>query len=174
VENWRVRLANEPPGLKVGLVWAGNPEHVNDHLRSASLAAYAPFGAVPGVRFYSLQSGAGSDQAASPPPGMNLVNLTPELGDMANTAALIQNLDLVITVDTSASHLVGSIGKPVWLLLHFMPDWRWMFDRTDTPWYPTMRLFRQTRPRDWSGPIAEAVEALKLLAGGHSAGQRDA
>jgi tetratricopeptide (TPR) repeat protein len=164
VDSWRQRLAADPPGMKVGLVWAGDPDHANDHLRSATLATYAPLAAVPGVRFYSLQSGPGAEQAAAPPPDMEITAFQEGVGDMASTAALMKNLDLIITVDTSAGHLAGAIGRPVWLLLHLVPDWRWMLDRTDTPWYPTMRLFRQKQLRDWSAPIADMQRDLRALA----------
>jgi tetratricopeptide (TPR) repeat protein len=163
VEWWRQRLAGDPPGLRVGLVWAGDPDHSNDHLRSAALATFAPLASVPGVCFYSLQSGPGAEQALNPPAGMTIRFFDDGVGDMASTAALMQNLALVIAVDTSAGHLAGAIGRPVWLLLHLVPDWRWMLGRADTPWYPTMRLFRQTRLGDWSAPVAAMVRELRAM-----------
>src|SRR5213076_1531308 len=99
----------------------------------------------PNVVFFSLQKGDAASQAANPPPGMDLVNLTGGLSDFAQTAALIANLDLIISVDTAAVHLAGAVGKPVWTLLAFCPDFRWMLNRDDSPWYPTMRLFRQEK-----------------------------
>jgi Flp pilus assembly protein TadD len=143
IEHWRRQLANDPNKLKVGLVWAGRPNHANDARRSISLAALAPLAQVPGISFYSLQIGEPASQAKAPPPGMNLIDRTAELTDFAETAAFIENLDLVISVDTAVVHLTGSLGKPVWTLLPFAPDWRWLLDRNDSPWYPTMRLFRQ-------------------------------
>jgi hypothetical protein len=119
---------------------------------------------VEGVRFYSLQKGAGAEQAKNPPAGMTLVDWTDRLNSMADSAALIQNLDLVITVDTAVAHLAGALGKPVWMLVQFMPDWRWMLGREDTPWYPTMRLFRQKGVKDWSGALTEMESELRRVA----------
>jgi tetratricopeptide (TPR) repeat protein len=162
VEAWRERLTTDPPALRVGVVWAGDPNHGNDHLRSTKLATFAPLARVPGVRLYSLQFGPGAEQVVNP--GITIRTFNEGVGDMASTAALMQNLDLIISVDTAVGHLAGAIGKPVWLLLHLVPDWRWMLGRTDSPWYPTMRLFRQTRLHDWSAPIADVERTLRALA----------
>ena len=94
---------------------------------------------------------------------MDLTDWTDRLNDMADTAALIENLDLVITVDTAIAHLAGALGKPVWVLIQYMPDWRWMLNRTDTPWYPTMKLFRQQSPRDWSIPLTQLETELRAM-----------
>lgn len=91
----------------------------------------------------------------------NLVDLAPDIGDFADTAAIIGNLDLVIAVDTSIAHLAGAMGKPVWLLLPFVPDWRWLLDRDDSPWYPGMRLFHQSSPGDWAGVLRRVADALR-------------
>lgn len=160
VRRWAERMAIFG-GLKVGLVWAGNPDNKNDRLRSLRLSDYAPFAAAEGVTFFSLQKGPAGSQAATPPEGMSLVDWTDELHAFADTAALIANLDLVISVDTAAVHLAGAMGVPVWTLIHFPPDWRWLLDREDSPWYPTMRLFRQPKSRDWR-PVIENVK-LALL-----------
>jgi len=160
-QQWRDRLGAQP-GLKVGLVWAGNANHRRDRSRSISLSMLAPL-AQENVRFFSLQFGPPAAQADSPPPGMTLINLTDEIHDFADTAALIAELDLIISVDTAAAHLAGAMGKPVWLLLPLVPDFRWLLDRQDSPWYPTMRLFRQTRDGDWQEPIAQAAQALYRL-----------
>jgi ADP-heptose:LPS heptosyltransferase len=125
----------------------------------------APLGAVPGVRFYGLQKEAGADEALSPPPGLDFVDLGPGLADFADTAAVLSVLDLVVTVDTAAGHLAGALGRPVWVLLWATHDWHWLLDREDTPWYPTMRLFRQERPNAWEPVIARVEAALRDGAG---------
>jgi hypothetical protein len=117
--------------------------------------------AIEGVTFYGLQKGPEADQPA--PPGLRLIQLGNELGDFADTAAVVCNLDLVISVDTSVVHLAGGLGRPVWTLLPFAPEWRWMVQRQDGPsWYPSMRLFRQSRRGDWGSAIAQVAEALSL------------
>jgi ADP-heptose:LPS heptosyltransferase len=119
--------------------------------------------AISGIQFYSLQKGEAAQQAASPPGNMKLIDLTTKLDDFANTTGLIENLDLVISVDTAVAHLAGTMGKPVWVLLGHVPAWRWMLDRSDSPWYPTMRLFRQPAIDDWSSPITQLALALREL-----------
>jgi tetratricopeptide (TPR) repeat protein len=160
--SWQQRLGGHCPLVKVGLAWAGSPTHRNDRNRSIKLEMLAPLGQVPGMRFFSLQKGAAAAEAKTPPPGMDLVDWTMELKDFADTAALIANLDLVIAVDTAVIHLAGAMGKPVWTLLPFVPDWRWLLQRPDSPWYPTMHLFRQPRIGDWDSVITSVVEALSL------------
>jgi tetratricopeptide (TPR) repeat protein len=164
VEEWRRRLAH--PGLKVGLVWAGRPEHNRDRHRSLPLAQLSPLAAVEGVTFFALQKGAAVSEVERAPPGMTIEILAPLLGDFADTAAAIMALDLVISVDTSVAHLAGALGKPLWLLLPFAPDWRWLEARSDSPWYPTARLFRQSEPQRWESVVASVVEALKAAAAG--------
>jgi len=142
----------------VGLVWAGS----NSIFRSSSLGIFAPLAAVAGVRFFSLQKGPESSQV--PPAGLQLVDYTAELDDFADTAALVQQLDLVLCVDTSVVHLAGAIGKPVWVLVPQLSDRDyplWPLDRSDSPWYPKIRLFRQRQPGDWDIPVQEMTEALK-------------
>ncbi|HET6251778.1 MAG TPA: tetratricopeptide repeat protein [Tepidisphaeraceae bacterium] len=151
---------------RVGLVWAGSPIHANDNKRSLTLSQFAPLSRVAGTQFYSLQKGDSAIQAANPPPGLALIDYTAHLHDFADTAAMISQLDLVIAVDTAVAHLAGAMGKAVWVLLPFSPDWRWMADRDDTPWYPTMRLFRQEVEGDWS-TVMERVGAE--MAGMHGA-----
>jgi len=159
------------PGLKVGLVWSGDPRPHRldgasmDRRRSTSLATLAPVARVPGVVFVSLQKGAPAAQATTPPPGMVLHDWTSELEDFAATGALMGALDLVISVDTAPAHLAGALGRPVWLLNRFDSEWRWLRDRDDSPWYPTLRQFRQTRPGDWDGVVARVAEALAERAG---------
>jgi Flp pilus assembly protein TadD len=158
-EAWRQKLAVDPSPRKIGLSWAGNPSHVHDQNRSMNLSQFAPLAQIRETSFYSLQFGEGAKQ--SPPPGLILRDFTSELKDFADTAALIANLDLVLTVDTAVAHLAGSMGKPVWVLLPFKPDWRWMLRREDSPWYPTMRLIRQTAVGDWQNVILRVRELLQ-------------
>jgi hypothetical protein len=145
--------------LRVGLVWAGNA-FKKDVTRSLRLEQLSPLQAVSGVKFYSLQKGPGAQQAKQPPAGMKLIDLGPELTDFADTAAVMSLMDLIITTDTAASHLAGALAKPTWLLLQFIADWRWMPKGNESPWYPTLRLFRQTRWGDWDGPIREVADEL--------------
>ena len=159
-ERWAERIATACPteNLKVGLVWAGQPVPPG---RSVSLAALAGLAEVGGVSFISLQKGEPASEIGVSP--LLLADWTAELKDFADTAALIENLDLVISVDTSVTQLAGAMGKQVWTLLKFVPDWRWMLQRADSPWYPTMRLFRQPAIGDWETPIREVVEELKRI-----------
>jgi len=165
VAGWRARLAGLP-GLKVGLVWAGEPRpdaamaNRIDRRRSLKLAALAPLTVVPGVSFVSLQKGVPAVQALAPPTGMVLHDWTGELADFADTAALMAALDLVISADTSPLHLAGALGRPVWLLDRYDSCWRWLRERDDSPWYPTLRRFRQTAPGDWAGVIDRVAVAL--------------
>jgi Flp pilus assembly protein TadD len=177
---WRERLAgrNSAPhepvpacreALKVGLVWAGDSRphlpraNLIDRRRSLHLRQLAPLAEVPGVVFVSLQKGVPAQQTQTPPLGMRVWDWTAELHDFTDTAALLECLDLVISVDTAVAHLAGAMGKPVWMLSRFDGCWRWLMNRADTPWYPTMRLFRQPAPGDWNQVIAEVREQLQLL-----------
>ncbi len=158
-QKWR-SLLNKGNQFKVGIAWAGRPTHVNDHQRSMPLANLAPL-AGERIHFYSLQLGPAAAQATTPPPGMNLTDLTSQIEDFADTAALIAELDLVISVDTAVAHLAGAMNRPIWLLLPFAPDFRWLLNRDDTPWYSSMRLFRQTHRSQWTDPIQRAAAALR-------------
>jgi tetratricopeptide (TPR) repeat protein len=162
VRRWQNRLAEYRSSVKVGLAWAGRATHRNDRNRSIKLASLAPLAGISGVRFFSLQKGDAAAEAKFAPSGMELVDFTDELKDFAETAALIENLDLVISVDTAVVHLAGAMGKGVWVLVPFPPDWRWLLDRADSPWYPTMRLFRQETPGDWDGVIRRVAAELSL------------
>ncbi|QCO09875.1 tetratricopeptide repeat protein [Azospirillum brasilense] len=168
---WTDRLAAVAPNARIrcGLVWAGRREHANDRRRSLPLAALAPLREVPGVQLVSLQVGPAAADLASWPEAS--FDASPLLTDFAATAAALASIDLVITVDTAVAHLAGSLGRPTWVLLPFAPDWRWMLGRTDSPWYPTVRLFRQSRVGDWSGPVSEVVRELQRLADGRGAPQ---
>jgi tetratricopeptide (TPR) repeat protein len=160
VNKWQARM---PSGAqrKIGLAWAGHPHFSRNHLRSVPLLQMAALAAIPDMQFFSLQKGEAAGQAKQPPTGMELIDWTDDLDDFAETAGLIANLDLVITVDTAVAHLAGAMGKPVWVILGRIPDWRWMMDRADSPWYPTMQLFRQPRLGDWKTPIDEIAAALR-------------
>ncbi len=164
--------------LKVGLVWAGaarphqlNADRVNRR-RSMALGQFAPIASIPGVVFVSLQKGPPAAQASSPPKGMTLLNWTDELQDFGDTAALVEALDLVISVDTSVAHLAGALGKPVWILNRFDTCWRWLLDRSDSPWYPTARIYRQPKPGDWASVMDGVAEALRE-ASTHAAALRE-
>jgi len=163
-EAWRSRLAALGGAARIGLVWAGAPYRPEtpglvamDRRRSLDLAQLAPLGAIPGAVFVSLQKGVARSQA---PAGLAFHDFTDELADFADTAALVEALDLVISVDTSVVHLAGALGKPVWVLDRFDSCWRWLTGRTDSPWYPTLRLFRQPTAGDWASVIAEVQDAL--------------
>jgi tetratricopeptide (TPR) repeat protein len=149
-------------GPRIGVVWAGGPRHWRDRERSMKVRHLAPLLTIGAARWFSLQVGAAAANLAQLPPA-RVTDLAPRLTDFSETAAAIANLDLVIAVDTSVAHLAGALGKPVWLLLPFAPDFRWLLDRDDSPWYPTMRLFRQPTPGDWAGVIALVAAALAAL-----------
>lgn len=161
-EKWRKRSANLD-GFKVGLVWSGNPGNPMDAQRSVALAQLAPLFSVAGVCFVSLQKDEGIASIAAQS-RLPLQDWMQECSDFLDTAALIEHLDLVITVDTSVAHLAGALGKPVWLLNRLNTDWRWFKEREDSPWYPSMRIFRQTRRGEWGGAIERIGAALDLAA----------
>jgi tetratricopeptide (TPR) repeat protein len=161
-EFWHERLKSIPERFKIGIVWAGSNIHLEDCRRSITLSQLGPLMQLPDIAWISLQK-----QSTSPLQSAGgLHDWTADLRDFSDTAALISRLDLVISVDTAVAHLAGALGKPVWMLLAFVPDWRWMLHRTDSPWYPTMRLFRQTEPGNWHTPIAEMASALRRFTAG--------
>lgn len=165
--HWRAPLAALTRERKVGLVWQGNPRHHNDAHRSLpSLATLAPLWAAPGIDFVSLQKGEGEAQAAQPPAGQPLLHLGTAVGDLADSAAVIVQLDLLIGVDTAAVHLAASLGVPCWVLLPARDvDWRWMQAGEDSPWYPgSMRLFRQWGDEGWERVVARVARALDAWA----------
>ena len=162
---WRHRL-RDVPGLKVGLCWASgrSPELVKRILharKSIPLAALAPLGLVRGCSFVSLQKGEAAAELGSPPAALRVIDLTAAIADFADTAALMANLDLVLTVDTAVAHLAGALGAPVWLLNRADADWRWSQAQEQAPWYPTLRQFRQPVNGDWTGVVARVGEALQ-------------
>ncbi|MDA1274286.1 MAG: tetratricopeptide repeat-containing glycosyltransferase family protein [Verrucomicrobia bacterium] len=150
--------------LRIGLVWAGNPGLETDLIRSITLDRFSPFWDLPNVEYYSLQIGPAGRQLYLTDCRRKVKDLAPQLTDFALTASVIEQLDLIISVDTAVAHLAGALGKLVWLLLPFAPEWRWMLDREDSPWYPTMRLFRQSRQDDWTEVVLRVRDALRLLA----------
>ncbi|RMH74721.1 MAG: tetratricopeptide repeat protein [Cyanobacteria bacterium J007] len=147
--------------FKIGLVWAGNPQHTHDRHRSAKLADFRKLWSIPHCEIYSLQKGEREKDLESFPEPIH--NLAPDLHDFTETAAAIAQLDLVVTVDTAVAHLAGALGKPVWIVLGLAPDWRWLGDRDESPWYPTARLFRQTEPGNWTETLDRVVAALRQL-----------
>lgn len=161
--SWRARLASDGEGLKIGLVWSGSPMFTNNRLRSTTLAALAPLARSDAI-FYSFQFGPVAVEAAHPPAGMRLIDLTPRIADFADSAALVLEMDLIITTDTAMAHMAGALGKPVWVLLSLVPDFRWMLDREDSPLYPSMRLFRQKKRGDWDEVIQRIRVALDAWA----------
>ncbi|MEO5352809.1 MAG: tetratricopeptide repeat-containing glycosyltransferase family protein [Magnetococcus sp. XQGC-1] len=165
VQQWRARLGGGK-NISVGLVWQGKPMHQDDPLRrrSCSWKDLAPLAEVAGITWVSLQKRETYADPGQPPAGMPWIDLQDALSDFAETAAILANLDLLLSIDTSTAHLGGALGRPVWLLLPFAPDWRWSLDPEHTPWYPAMRLFRQTRPNSWQEPLRAVVAALPRFA----------
>lgn len=164
VETWAGRLGRH--GFKVGLAWQGNPDPSIDIARSAPLSSYAPLAAIEGVRLISLQKGFGTKQIESAGFAVETLGDDFDAGPSAfvDSAAVMATLDLVVTIDTSIAHLAGALGRPVWVALKQCPEWRWMLGRDDSPWYPTMRLFRQSAAGDWEGVFARMAEELNALA----------
>lgn len=159
-QSWKKRL-DVYAGFKVGLVWAGNPNNQYDSARSCALLDFTPLAAIEGVTFVSLQKGPAEAQLTNPPQGMRIIALGSELNDFADTAAVIESLDIVISVETAAPHLAGALGKEIWTILSFVPAWRWMMERSDSPWYPSMQLFRQTQRGEWGEVMREVAIQLK-------------
>jgi tetratricopeptide (TPR) repeat protein len=155
---WREKLRPQDGTLKVGIAWAGAARHHRDRERSMKRSMFAPLRALPEVSFFSLQKGPPANESADRFP---LIDHTNDLKTFADTAAMMENLDLIISVDTSVVHLAGALGKPIWTMIPFLPDWRWLLEREDTPWYPTMRLFRQNKANDWSDVVDRLLESLR-------------
>ncbi|MFM0376280.1 tetratricopeptide repeat protein [Paraburkholderia strydomiana] len=173
VQRWRDRLdslgsvkAQRPFTKRVGIVWAGNPAYALDRYRSIGLQQWQPFLEQPGVRWFSLQKGEAQYDAAALSEEIDMHDLGPEIHDFMDTLAIIQSLDLVVTVDTAVAHLAGACGTPVWVLVPTFTDWRWMAERADSPWYPSMRLFRQRELNQWDVVLADVAQALQEYVGG--------
>ena len=166
VAQWQPRLG-EPRSLRVGIVWAGSAVHKNNHNRSIPFDRFASLLSAPNIAFVSLQNELGAADTATLGRHANVISLGSELRDFADTAAVVSLLDLVVSADTAVVHLAGALGKPVWVLLPFSPDFRWLLDREDSPWYPTARLFRQPRFGDWDSVLARVKEELESLSRAH-------
>ncbi|MBN2314922.1 MAG: tetratricopeptide repeat protein [Sedimentisphaerales bacterium] len=165
VQYWRDKLAG--PGFKIGIVWAGSPTHGHDRYRSCTLASFAPIAQIDPVRLYALQKGEAIKQIDELAGTIPIERISGEFEDLSDTAAAIENLDLVISVDTSVLHLAGAMGKTAWGLLAFSPEWRWMLHRQDSPWYPTMRLFRQQERTGWPPVFRRVAEELRKTVEGY-------
>ena len=161
VEYWKHRLTGNR--FTVGIVWAGRPLHADDRNRSCALKQFLPLSGIHGIQLIGLQKGQAEKQVNDLGTETGIVNLGEEFEDFTDTAGVIQNLDLVIAVDTAVAHLAGAMGKAVWVLLPFIPDWRWMMYRDDSPWYPTMRLFRQKTRGDWGSVFERVTKELRKL-----------
>ncbi len=158
---WNTRLGPKH-GLRVGLIWAGNPAHHRDHVRSIELSILAPL-LDADATFFSLQKDIRPPDAAVLAGRSDVIQIAEELADFSDTAAAMAQLDLIISVDTSTVHLAGALGRPVWILLPYLPDWRWLLDRDTSPWYPTARLFRQDETRQWDSVIPRVQAALSEM-----------
>jgi tetratricopeptide (TPR) repeat protein len=163
IQSWRSRLA-ACEGLIVGLVWAGNPDHKGDRNRSMPFAAMAKLLDLDGISFVSLQKQIPERDRESYGSARNLLRLGEDLDDFADTAGLLEAIDLIVTVDTSVAHLAGALARPVWILVSAATEWRWLRRRDDSPWYPTARVFRQTRRHDWPELLGRIAAALALKA----------
>ena len=162
IRAWRDRLDSltRPGSRRIGIVWSGRPTHNNDRWRSASLAAFAPLTRLPGVTLVSLQKGPAAAQAGQYFGRAPLINLGAEIADFEDTMAVLESLDRLLTIDTSVGHVAGAMGRPATILLARAPDWRWLLDRADSPWYPSVTLLRQTRTGDWSDVMDAAAASL--------------
>lgn len=163
---WKIRVRDGNPRLRVGLAWAGRPAHAEDARRSIALRQLAPLAQVANVEFHSLQKGPALHAARSDSGGIALIDHDPLLTDFHQTAGLVENLDLILSVDTAVAHLAAAMGKPTWILLAARPDWRWLLDREDSPWYPSARLFRQRRLGEWTECIQRVAAALAAWVAG--------
>ena len=163
VLHWKARLEAAGPSFKVGLYWATDTKNRISPQRSLTLDSFASLAGLPGITYFSLQRGAAAAEAARPPGGMTVVDLSPELAGFYDDAALMSNLDLVISINTATAHLAGAMGQRVWTLVQFPPDWRWLLGRDDSPWYPTMRIFRRGQTESWESVIGRVSEALGRL-----------
>jgi tetratricopeptide (TPR) repeat protein len=168
VEHWKTRLTSSRHPFRVGLVWEGGAFQTENFLRSASLHAFSPLASIPGISFFSLQKGPAAEQArpANLPtawrsPDADFTDLDADIHDFSDTAAILQNLDLLVSIDTSVVHVAGALAKPVWMLLAHAPGHMWLLHRTDSPWYPTFRLFRQPAFKDWATPVDEIARLLR-------------
>jgi hypothetical protein len=165
VAQWRDWLAGKDPGrqLRVGLTWTGRPTHPNDQRRSLRLEALSALATIPGIHFVSLQKPIPDADLTEMRNFSGMENISAALRNFADTAAVIENLDLVVTIDSSIAHLAGALSVPCWILLPNPNDWRWLMNRDDSIWYNSVRLFRQPRPGDWGSVTRSITEALAAL-----------
>lgn len=161
VECWRERLSG--PGFKVGIVWSSSHGRGGRHLRNCNLMDFSAISRIEGVKLYSLQKGPAAEEIEQSAGNIQIVNLGKQFEDFSDTAAAIENLDLIISVDTSVLHLAGAMGRPTWALQCFAPDWRWMLDRDDSPWYPTIKLFKQQELGNWDNVFRRLAAELQRL-----------
>lgn len=159
IHKWAKKIQSD--NFRIGIVWAGRRSHENDLNRSCHLSDFAPLINIPNVQFYSLQKEWTEDELAKTPKGMALNLLGGGFANFSDTAAAITHLDLIITVDTAVAHLAATLGKETWILLPYVPDWRWLMDKSDTPWYSTVRLFRQEKIGDWKSLFQQVALALQ-------------
>lgn len=164
IRQWKERLSRYPRPW-VGLVWAGRPNHTNDANRSLTLDNLAPLG-MDGITYFAIQKGPRAADATNPPSGMRLISLDADLNDFEDTAAVLSLLDVLVSCDSSPVHLAGALNRPAWVLLPCSPDWRWLMDRADTPWYPSVRLFRQSAWGDWDSVARNVAGELVRLRDG--------
>jgi hypothetical protein len=148
----------------VGIAWAGNPNYPADFSRSCTLATFLPLLHLSGITFYSLQKGDKRAELSQLLDPHQVIDLDQQLQDFADTAAIMEQLDLIITTDTAVAHLAGALNRPAWVLLAAVPDWRWLRRRRDSPWYPSMTLFRQSSAGNWAGVMAQVGAALSEIA----------
>lgn len=174
VEYWKIRFPAKKEGLRVGIAWQGNSEHQADMYRSIPLSNFEPLSRLEGIELVCLQKGFGSEQLDSWQ-GAPLVRLDPSVdtssGSFMDSAAIIKHLDLVISSDTATAHLAAALGTPTWIPLSYVPDWRWLLERSDSPWYPSVRLFRQAQMGDWQTVFQQIAQELPLLLSKKSIGQ---
>jgi hypothetical protein len=169
---WSARLARDGGAFRIGLAWHGNPHQKDGLIRRCALRDMAPIWNVPGVRVYSLQVGAGREELTAAGGDCrvhDLGGIDAETGAFMDTSAIMNGLDLIVTIDTSVAHLAGGLGRPVWMVVPYWADWRWMIERPDSPWYPTMRIFRQPEPGAWGPVFDEVATALRRMTSGASA-----
>ncbi len=167
ITRWSDRLSGLMPSgyRRIGVIWAGRPTHNNDRNRSALLADFMPLASVAGLALLALQKGPTTGQAGGYYGRAPLINLGTEIDDYDDTMAILENLDLLVTVDTSVAHLAGAMGRPVWIMLPRAPDWRWLLGRSDTPWYPSMRLFRQQTTGQWDDVVKDIAANWQNIPG---------
>lgn len=168
---WQKILASKNR-FRIGVAWQGASTHKNNQCRSCTLDEFEPLFCIGGIDFFSLQLGAGAKQRSLNTESLPLIDYTKNIHDFSDTAALLSQLDLIISVDTAVAHLAGALGKPVWVLLPFVPEWRWMLSRLDSPWYPTMKIFRQTNRGNWSEVITVVCQELEKICGENDVAMR--